>query len=273
MAEQVTECITLERKEKIAVVTLNRPEKRNAFDLDMWERLEAVTEELKNELPRAIVITGAGDRAFCAGFDVNPENPQVANLINAVKEKDRDPVYKLVSYIRTTVDHFVSLPVPVIAALNGLAYGGGAELASRCDMRVADPGAVTCFSEVRLGLMPDWGGGVALTRLIGPAKAADLVLTARKVTADEAFSLGLVNRVSEPAGACKEAVALAETIAKNGPQAVRQVLEVIRHSSGMPLQEALELETKNAVDLITGGECFHGISAFLSKKEPEFPDL
>ncbi|MCP4135378.1 MAG: enoyl-CoA hydratase/isomerase family protein [bacterium] len=265
-------CITLERQEKIAVVTLNRPDKRNAFDLDMWSRLEQVTEELRKDLPRAIVITGAGNKAFSAGFDVNPENPQVAALIEAVKEKDREPVEKLVRYIRTTTGNFTSLPVPVIAAVNGICYGGGAEFAAQCDLRVTDPGAVFCFSEVRLGLMPDWGGGVALTRLLGQAAAADLVLTAREVGAEEARGLGLVNRVSAPGMALAEAIELAQSIAKNGPQAVRSALDVIRRTAGMPLEAAMELETATAADLITGGECFHGIGAFLAKKEPDFPD-
>src|SRR4030042_155149 len=190
--------IEIEYRGESALIILNRPDKKNAFDKEMWASLEQAVARLKKKLPRAVVITGAGDKAFSAGFDVSPDNPQVADLVEAVQKHNRRPVEALVRYIRETVDSLVCLPVPMIAAINGLAYGGGAELAARCDMRVMDPGAVICFSETRLGLMPDWGGGVALTRLLGRSKAADLILTARRVDAVEAFRIGLVNRISRP---------------------------------------------------------------------------
>jgi enoyl-CoA hydratase/carnithine racemase len=265
--------IHLESKGHIATVTLDRPKRRNTLNEEMWSRLEEVVSTLKDRLPRVVVVTGVGDAAFCAGMDVNPDNPQIVNLIDAVKAHDRGPVEVLIRRIRSAIDGLVSLPVPIIAALNGNAYGGGAELAVRCDLRVMDPSAVICFAEVRLGLMPDWGGGVVLTRLVGPGKAADLILSARPVRADEALNLGLVNRISAPGMALDESIALAETIAKNGPRAVKFALEVIRRTADIPLKEALELETDRAVTLIASGECYHGIAAFLEKKEPEFPDL
>jgi len=227
---------------------------------------------LRENLPRVIVLTGAGDKAFSAGFDVNIDNPQISNLVEAVQKHDRPPVEKLIRHIRTAIDGLVCLPVPVIAAINGKAYGGG-ELAVRCDLRVMDPDAVISFSEVHLGLMPDWGGAATLARLIGPARAADMILTAREVKAREALALGLINRVSSPAKVLEESVELAETIAGKGPRAVRSALEVIRSACGMSLQEALELETEKAIALITSGECYHGISAFLSKEKPRFPDI
>ncbi len=142
--------IHLEYHDTIALVTFNRPDKRNAFNLAMWESLEQVTSKLKEKLPRVVVVTGAGEVAFSAGFDVNPENPQVGNLVQAVQAHDREPVKELIKNIRRWTDGFFSLPVPIIAAINGLAYGGGAEFSMRCDMRVADPKAVICFSEARL---------------------------------------------------------------------------------------------------------------------------
>lgn len=265
--------VLLEYQGSCAVVLLNRPDKRNAFDLNMWTGLESAVEQLRNKMPRVIVLTGAGDRAFSAGFDVNPANPQVSSLMEAVRDHARGPVEKLLQYIRQTVDSLVTLPVPVIAAINGLAYGGGAELAMRCDMRVMDPEAVICFSETRLGLMPDWGGGVALTRLAGKSVAAELILTAREIGAGEAFELGLVNRVSRPGKVLEDSLSMAAAISENGPRAVRAALEVIRCSTDMPLAEALKYETSIASDLIASGECVHGISAFLSKKKPVFPDI
>jgi len=268
----MTGTVRLERKGAIAIVTFDRPERRNAFNESMWGSLEHTVAALACDIPRAVVVTGAGEKAFCAGFDVNPDNPQVSGLIDAVEKHNPVPVEALIRRIRHAVDGLVSLPVPVIAAIHGLAYGGGAELAMRCDMRIADPGAVICFSEVRLGLMPDWGGGPALTRLAGPAVAADLILTTREVHAPEALSLGIINRISAPAMARDEAVSIAQTIAGHGPRAVRRALSVIRRTFDLAFEEALELETREAVALIASGECIHGIEAFLMKKKPEFPD-
>lgn len=264
--------VQLEYRDQCAVVIFNRPDKRNAFNKDMWAALETVISDLRKKRPRAVVITGAGDKAFSAGFDVNPDNPQVSGLIEAVQKHSRIAVEELLRYIRETVDKLVSLPMPIIAAINGLAFGGGAEIAVRCDMRVMDPGAVICFSEVRLGLMPDHGGGVALTRLIGKARATDLILTARQIGAEEAWNMGLVNRISKPGKSLEESLEIAVAIAKNGPRAVRAALEVIRRSADIPLRDALELETLIASDLAASGECVQGISAFISKKEPEFTD-
>ena len=264
--------VRLERMEKVAVITLDRPQMKNAMDERMWMSLEKVVSDLKEHLPRAVVLTGAGENAFCAGFDVNPQNPQVSLLMKALETIEKAPVEELIGRIRTIVDALVFLPVPVISAINGIAYGGGAEIASRCDLRVMDPNAVISFSEVKLGLMPDHGGVVGLTRLIGPARAADLILTARKVTAEEAHELGLVNRVSQPGNALYEAIELAQTIAENGPQAVRYALRVIRKTPDLEYLDALQLESLAAVNLILTGECVHGIGAFLSRKKPTFPD-
>ena len=264
--------ITLEYLDHIAIIRFERPERRNAFNEVMWNEFDGVITQLKQKIPRVVILTGAGDGSFSAGFDVNMDNPQVSGLIEVVETHDRAPVEKLIQRIRSVIDRLFAVPVPIIAALNGSAYGGGAELAVRCDMRVMDPEAVICFSEVRLGLMPDWGGAAALPRLIGPARAAEMILTARKVTAEEALSCGLVNRISLPGKALAESIDLARMIADNGPRAVRSALEVIRSTSNPSLDNALALEMDKAISLIATGECFYGISAFLSKEKPEFPD-
>jgi len=264
--------VCLERRGKVALITFDRPERRNAFNEAMWSGLEQTVQVLKEHLPRAIVVTGSG-KAFGAGFDVNPDNPQVSGLIEAVQKQERPPVEILIERLQSAVNDLVTLPVPVIAAINGDAYGGGAELASRCDLRVMDPQAVICFAEVKLGLMPDWGGGPGLTRLIGASRAADMILTGRKVGADEALGIGLVNRISAPGMALDEAMAMAEIIARNGPRAVRHALTVIRQAQELTMAQALELERQEAVELITSGECIQGITAFLSKQPPEFPDI
>ena len=264
--------VRLERSGKVALITFDRPERRNAFNEAMWSSLEQTVAELKENLPRVVIVTGAG-KAFCAGFDINPDNPQVGGLIESVQKQERPPVESLIKRLQSAVNDLATLPVPIIAGINGDAYGGGAELASRCDLRVMDPQAAICFAEVKLGLMTDWGGGPGLTRLIGASRAADMILTARKIGADEALRIGLVNRISAPGNALDEAMVLAEMIAQNGPRAVRHALQVIRQSPELPMQRALEMERREATTLITSGECIQGITAFLSKQTPEFPDI
>lgn len=263
--------VHVERRGQVAVITLDRPGRKNALGHLMWAGLGRAADELHGQPPRAVVLTGAGE-AFCAGMDVNPDNPQVAQLVGAVAQHDVAPARAFLADLHRVLDRLFSLPVPVVAAIGGLAYGGGAELATRCDLRVADPRATICFSEVRLGLMPDLGGGVALARLIGPGRAADLILTARKVGADEAHALGLFNRVSAPGASLAEAVDLAETIAGNGPRAVRAALAVIRTTTDLSRRDAIAAELEAAAALIATGECQTGITAFLGRATPRFPD-
>lgn len=267
------ERIAIEKNGPLAVVTLRRPDRLNAFNQAMFKALEDAATALSKSPPRAVIVTGAGSDAFCAGFDVNPDNPMVAEMARAMELQEKETITRSIAVLRAAVDRFVALPVPIIAAINGKAFGGGAELAVRCDMRVMDPDAEICFSEVRLGLMPDWGGGATLAHLIGAASAADLILTARRVGADEALQLGLINRISAPGKALEEAVAMAEAIVCNGPQAVRSALSVIRAGRNLSLQATLDLEQQTAVDLIASGECLHGIGAFLTGQTPDFPDL
>jgi enoyl-CoA hydratase len=268
------EGIAVEKRGPLAVVVLRRPHRLNAFNRSMFEALEDAARKLSTPpLPRAVIVTGAGSDAFCSGFDVNPDNPMVAEMARAMERGKKDPIDRSIGALRKAVDRFVELPVPVIAAVNGKAFGGGAELAVRCDLRVMDSAAEICFSEVRLGLMPDWGGGATLTHLIGSAAAADLILTARRVGAHEALQMGLVNRISAPGKAVDEAVEMAGSIMRNGPRAVRSALKVIRAGRNLSLQATLDLERRTAVDLISSGECLHGIGAFLTGQTPHFPDL
>ena len=154
------EGIDVETKGPLAMVTLRRPHRLNAFNPSMFAALEDAARELSTApVPRAVIVTGAGPDAFSSGFDVNPDNPMVTEMARAMEHGETEPISRSVGALHAAVDRFVALPVPIIAAINGKAFGGGAELAVRCDLRVMDPAAVVCFSEVRLGLMPDWGGG------------------------------------------------------------------------------------------------------------------
>jgi len=265
--------VRLETRGKLAVVTIDRPERRNAFNEQLWLEFGEVGKQLQESIPRAVVLTGAGDKAFSAGQDVQPDNPQIARLMSAVRDKQVEPAAEMLQFIHDKLTPLFGLPVPVIAAVNGVAFGGGAEIAARCDLRVMDPEATICFSETRLGLMPDFGGGVALTRVVGQARATDLILTARRIHAPEALSLGLVNRISEPGKSVEVAVELAEQIAANGPRAVRSALHVIRTSGSMTWDDAVRMEVDMAAELIASAECTHGITAFMTRTKPEFPDL
>lgn len=270
MKEQV---VDLQLHGKTAVVTINRPNKRNAVNTDILDGLIEVSKIIKQKLPRAVVLTGKGDKAFCAGFDVNPQdNPMAQEFADAVLNKNPETTQKTINRLRHSIDEFMSIPVPLIAAINGIAYGGGAEIAARCDLAIMNQSAEICFSEVKLGLMPDFGGGAKLAKLIGPSKAAYLILTAKKIYADEALSLGLVNQVSKNNNALKDALKLAEQIAENGPNAVMSSLSVIRECMNKSFDELLAYEKEKAVSLILKGEAIHGVLAFMEKKQPVFPD-
>ena len=269
MSEKVVE---IEFQNKIAIVTINRPERRNAFNSNVLDGLTRASERLKKEAPRAVILTGTGDAAFSAGFDVNLDNPMTSEMFEAITQKNHSLAKGLVDRLRGAMDAFISIPAPLIAAVNGNAYGAGAEIATRCDLRVMGRSSVFCFSEVTLGLMPDCGGGSALAKLIGTSRAADLILTARRVEACEALSLGLVNRICDDGKALEEALELAGLIAKNGPRAVQSALSVIRQSMNQTLEASLSYEKESAVSLILSGECVHGIAAFFEKRPPLFPD-
>lgn len=261
--------IRLEYRGQVALVTMDRPDKKNAFDGAMFEALGQTARILKKKLPRAIVLTGRGD-AFCAGFDVGLDNPMTLRFLEAVNNKDKALAKEVIIEMRQGIDEFTGLGVPLIAAVNGLAYGGGAELASRCHIRVMDGGADLCFSEVRLGLMPDWGGGPALVRLVGPGRAADLILTARRVGAEEAARIGWAEYVSRKGNCLEQALGIAAQISRNGPEAVSAALGILKNCPDLSMADALEQEAAAAAGLIASGECLEGIAAFMEKRPPEF---
>lgn len=265
--------VTLTRQERLAIVLLKRPDRQNMLDHEMVEQLGSVAEELERHLPRAVVVTGAGD-TFSNGLDLNPTtNPAVEALLHAVQRHDRPAIEDLLDRTRSAVDRLTGLPIPVIAAVNGPAWGAGAELALRCDLRVMDGSATLCMIGVRMGLTPVLGGGPALTRLVGPARAADILLTARKVPAIEAFSLGLANRVTEPGQALDTALRLAFSISRNGQHAVRAALRLVRDSAGLDTSAAVALERDAAAHVIQSGDFLIAMRAALNKTEAVFPDV
>jgi enoyl-CoA hydratase len=255
------EPVRVETHEGIRTLTLDRPEKLNALNAAVLETLDGQLADAQNEPDlRCLIITGAGEKAFIAGADIN-------ELARLTPLAGRDQA----SRGQAVLDRLENLPIPSIAAINGYAYGGGLELALACTMRVASENAKMGLPETSLGILPGYGGTQRLARLLGKAKAAELILTAEKgLTAAEAGRLGLVNRVVAPGQALAAAMDLARAIAKNGPIACRYALEAIRRGIEMPLPEALSYEATLFGLCASTEDMKEGMKAFLEKRPARF---
>jgi enoyl-CoA hydratase len=207
----------------------------------------------------ALVVTGAGEKSFVAGADIKelaPLDPRGAE--------------ELSRFGQSVFDRFERSSKPVIAAVNGYAFGGGFELALACHVRIASENAVMGLPEVGLGIIPGYGGTQRLPRLVGPGRALELILTGRRVKADEAERLGIVNRVVPLAGLLGEAVALAEAILKNGPIAVEAAIEAVLRGQGLTREEGLRFESGRFGMLAATHDMHEGMNAFLEKRPPRF---
>ncbi|HEY3124605.1 MAG TPA: enoyl-CoA hydratase-related protein [Thermoanaerobaculia bacterium] len=255
------EPVRVETHEGICTLTVDRPEKLNTLNAAVLEALDARLADAQNEPDlRCLVITGAGEKAFIAGADIN-------ELARLTPLGGRDQARRG----QAVLDRLENLPIPSIAAINGFAYGGGLELALACTMRVASENAKMGLPETSLGILPGYGGTQRLARLLGKAKAAELILTAEKgLTAAEAGRLGLVNRVVAPGQALAAAMDLALAVAKNGPIACRYALEAIRRGIEMPLPEALSYEATLFGLCASTEDMKEGMKAFLEKRPPRF---
>lgn len=244
----------------VAVLTIDRPEKLNALDNEvLLELADRVDQALEDEDVLAIVITGAGPKSFVAGADIGMLAEQ--GVLDGREN----------SHLGQQVFHDIeNCMLPVIAAVNGFALGGGCELALACDFRYAATNAIFGLPEVSLGIIPGYGGTQRLPRLIGPGAALELILTGNKIDAQEALRLGLVNKVVEPEAlldACKET---ARTIAARGPLAVRMAKEVVRRGADMTIEEGLSLEADLFGMLSSTEDMREGMRAFLEKRKPQF---
>jgi len=255
------EFISYEREpNNIGILTINRPNVLNALN---WDTLGELREFLEDVMPKeelkALIITGAGDKAFVAGADIAQ--------MNEMTERD---FQDYVDYAHRVYELIENDPCPSIAAINGYALGGGCELALACDIRIASEKARLGFPEVKLGIFPGWGGTQRVTRVLGLGKTKELVFTGDMVNAEEALRIGLVERVVPHAEIMNEAKKLAGEIAKRGPIAVRLSKTAINAGSEMDLQKALLLE-KTLVSLcFDSQDRIEGMKAFLEKREPLF---
>lgn len=255
-----THNILYEVKDRMAVMTVNRPDKLNALNARTIEEiLEIAGQAAADDAVGALIITGAGDKAFVAGADIRELARQTPVEGQAASGRGQAAFLAL-----------EAMDKPVIAAINGFALGGGLELALACHLRVAAANAVMGLPEVGLGIIPGYGGTQRLTRLVGRGHALEMILTGRKVKADEAARMGLVNRVVPEGEALAGAREMAGKILAQGPLAVAFALRAVRHGMEMSLAGGLAYEA-GLFGLISGTEDKkEGMTAFLEKRKPDF---
>jgi 2-(1,2-epoxy-1,2-dihydrophenyl)acetyl-CoA isomerase len=253
----------LARDGGVGTLTLNRPEKLNAFAGEMRRELGDALEELEADRSvRVIVITGAG-RGFCAGADVG----YMAELVAA---ENVPAMTALIEAGRRVVTVIRDSSKPVIASVNGVAAGGGANLALACDLRIASRDAKLGQTFNRIGLHPDWGGTYFLPRLVGPAKALELFWLADVIDADECLRLGLFNRVVAPEALAAETAALARTLAAKPALAIAMAKRAVYESLTKTLPEMLDYELDAQIRCFQSGDAREGITAFTEKRAPKF---
>ncbi len=258
MAEQPT--VRTERDGRLAVVTIDRPSALNALNTQVLEELLAVLGEIESDSRvGAVILTGAGSRSFVAGADI-------AAMLGMDPLTARD----FSRHGQRVCDRLETLSKPVIAAVNGFCLGGGCELALACHVRVAARSARFGQPEVKLGLIPGFGGTVRLARLVGRASALELLLTGEMIPAEEAWRIGLVNRVVEDQELLPTCRALAGRILEQSPVAVRYALEAVRRGAEMPQGEALALEAALFGLSFASADAREGLAAFLEKRPPRF---
>lgn len=259
--------IRLEREGAVATLTLDRPSKRNALQGPMWAQLGEHAATLRADPPRVVILRGEGDH-FSAGMDLSPTNPLIARLVPAMTTQDAAAARAIIEELKGWMRDLATLPCPVIAAIEGACAGGALEVALTADLRVASSTAFFAMPELQVGLAPDVGGTTRLTRLIGRARATELILTGRRIDADTACSWGLVNRVVPAGNAVEAARALAHEILASAPIATAAVLPVLRSAAWTDEATAEEAETRAGIAAILGGEVMEGAASFLQRRRP-----
>lgn len=244
----------------IGLITLNRPEAANALSLQLLKELnETLNDVGKNRDIRVVLITGSGEKAFCAGADLKER-----------KTMNEQQVRETVRLIGSTVNQVEALPQPVIAVMNGVAFGGGLELALACDIRVASTEAKMGLTEVSLGIIPGAGGTQRLPRLIGVGKAKELIFTARRISANEALEINLVNAVYDKEQLLEKATELALEIAKNAPLSLIQAKVAINKGIETDLTTGLKIEELAYNELLHTEDRMEGLVAFQEKRQPQY---
>ncbi len=252
--------LLIERDGALTTLIVNRPDVLNALNRETLSEIEACARAfVADPAQGALIVTGAGEKSFISGADIN----ELAVL-------DPRGAEEISRFGQRVVEALERSPKPVIAAVNGYAFGGGCELALACHIRLASDNAVLGLPEVGLGIIPGYGGTQRLPRLVGPGRALELILTGRRVKADEAERIGLVNRVVPLASLREEVTKLALAILKNGPLAVAAALEAVTRGMQLPLDEGLRFESGRFGILAASEDMHEGLQAFLEKRPAKF---
>jgi len=253
------ETLLFEKRDRVGIITINRPDKRNALNIKTREEGAALLDELRNdESVGVVVITGAGDKAFIAGADI-------AEFAGRTAMMQRDVM--TTRSLFTAIDTF---PKPIIAMINGYCLGGGCELALACDIRIASETASFGQPEINLGIIPGGGGTQRLTRLVGEGKAMEMILTGEIIDAKSAYSIGLVNHVFPAELLQAKTMELANRIAEKSPIALSLAKEAVKLASRSTLDEGLRREVDLFALCFSTEDKNEGVSAFLEKRKPEF---
>lgn len=252
--------VELKRQDDIAVLTLNRQDALNALNFGLVRDIGAALDEVAASDARALLITGAGKRAFCAGADVKELSSHTLFAQKRGLEFGQEVFSKL-----------DTLPIPSVALINGYAFGGGLELALACTFRLATANAKLGLPEIKLGLIPGYGGTQRLTRAIGAGRALELIMTGRQVDCMEAFSLGLVNRVIE-GDPMEAATAFVREFSGHGIPALWLARQAVLRSQDATLHDGLKIESDLAAIALTTFDAKEGMAAFIEKRTPNFRD-
>jgi enoyl-CoA hydratase/carnithine racemase len=251
--------VNYEKSGRIAIFTINRPEAMNALNMETMRELQKVMTEFRDDPELWVgIVTGAGEKAFCGGADIKDTLP-------FMREHGRDPWAMPPSIMRG-----LEMWKPLVAAINGMALGGGLELALACDIRIAADNARLGTPEVTLGLIPGWGGTQRLPRAIPWCKAAELLLTGKLIDAEEAYRIGLVNKVVPQVEVMATAREWAEAICKAAPLAVMSAKEDMIRGSAMTLEEGLRLENSLVASVMSTEDFAEGTRAFVEKRKPGY---
>lgn len=256
----MSEVILSENRDGVLIVTLNRPESMNSLNRELLAALNKRVSEISvDRSVRVVVITGAGEKSFCSGADLK-ERASMTPI----------EVKQYIQMIRNTFTMVENLPQPVIAAVNGFAFGGGTELALACDIRIAVSSATMGLTETSLGIIPGAGGTQRLARLLGKGKAKELIFTAHRAKADEALAIGLVNQVAPQGGLLEAALNMAAKIKKNAPVALEMAKYAINYGSEVDLGSGLAIESNCYAVTIPTKDRIEGLTAFREKREPVY---
>ena len=252
------EFITYEADGQIGIITINRPKALNALNSTVLEELDQTLNAVDLENIRCLILTGAGEKSFVAGADIGEMSTLTKAEGEAFGKKGNDVFRKLETF-----------PIPVIAAVNGFALGGGCEISMSCDIRICSENAVFGQPEVGLGITPGFGGTQRLARLVGSGKAKEMIYGARNIKADEAYRIGLVNNVYPIEELMPAAKKLASTIARNAPIAVRNCKRAINEGLQVDMDQAIVIEEKLFGDCFESCDQREGMTAFLEKRKVE----